>query len=82
MQNLDPMGIQGRRYLNETTSGILKDMSIWTRPLIHDEYVLAAVSFRTDGIPQPIKFKLNQLDFKDLGKSGGVSLFLNKFLIS
>lgn len=58
--NQDPLGIQGRRVLNETDAGILKDMSVWTRPLIDDEFAVAVVSYRTDGRPQPIHFTLKQ----------------------
>ena len=51
----------GRRVLNETDAGILKDMSVWTRPLIDDEFAVAVVSYRTDGRPQPIHFTLKQV---------------------
>ena len=51
------MGHQGSRPINETDAGIKKGMSVWMRPLIHDEYALAAVSFRTDGIPQTPFFR-------------------------
>jgi len=60
----DPLGIQGRRVLNETAQGIIKDMSVWTRPLIDDEFAVAAVSYRTDGRPQAMHFSLKEAGLK------------------
>jgi len=56
----DPLGIQGSRVLNETADGIIKDMSVWMRPLVNKEYAVAAVSYRTDGRPQPMHFTLKE----------------------
>ena len=54
----------GKRALNETSDGILKDMSVWTRPLVNDEYAVGIVSYRTDGRPQPIHFTLKAVSIK------------------
>ena len=64
----DALGIQGRRSLNETDSNIKKGMSIWVRPLVENEFALAVVSFRTDGIPQSIEFTLRRAGLKDVGQ--------------
>lgn len=63
----DPLGIQGKRALNETSDGILKDMSVWTRPLINEEYAVGIVSYRTDGRPQAIHFTLKAAGLKEPG---------------
>jgi len=62
----DPLGIQGRRALNETNPGIKQGMSVWSRPLDHDEFALAVVSWRTDGISQEISFNIKQAGLKPL----------------
>ena len=40
-------------------------MSVWMRPLVNKEYAVAAVSYRTDGRPQPMHFTLKEVR-KDL----------------
>lgn len=62
--NQDPLGIQGRRVLNETAPGIIKDMSVWVRPLVDDDFAVAAVSYRTDGRAQPMHFTLKEAGLK------------------
>lgn len=39
-------------------------MSVWTRPLIDDEFAVAAVSYRTDGRPQAMHFTLKEAGLK------------------
>ena len=36
-------------------------MSVWMRPLVNKEYAVAAVSYRTDGRPQPMHFTLKEV---------------------
>ena len=41
-------------------------MSVWMRPLVNKEYAVAAVSYRTDGRPQPMHFTLKEVGYQAL----------------
>ena len=41
-------------------------MSVWMRPLVNKEYAVAAVSYRTDGRPQPMHFTLREVGYQPL----------------
>lgn len=57
---LDPLGIQGRRVLNET-DGLGKGDSVWVREIVNEQYALGVVSARTDGTPRSVQFTLKQV---------------------
>ncbi|XP_049835840.1 alpha-N-acetylgalactosaminidase-like [Schistocerca gregaria] len=62
--NQDPLGIQGRRY------GKKQNIEIWIRPItpvVNEQYsyAVAFVSLRTDGIPYPLQFTLQELNLNN-----------------
>merc|ERR1712130_203760 len=62
----DPLGIQGRRVLNETDH-LIRGMSVWTRPLVNGEFAVAAVNVGTSGKPERVHFTMRQLGLPDRG---------------
>ena len=46
-------------------------MAVWVRPLVYEEYAVAAVYMGTGGRPQPVHFTLKEIGLRDTGNTGG-----------
>jgi len=56
--------------LNETDH-LVRGMAVWVRPLVYEEYAVAAVYMGTGGRPQPVHFTLKEIGLRDTGNTGG-----------